>query len=288
MPTFAPETSSDAVIAQFGPNAPSRMRDVMASAVRHLHAFVRETRPTAAEWLAAIQFLTEVGQRSGDKRNDFILLSDLLGVSALVDAIDHQAAGSAATESTVLGPFFVEGARTLMHGDAVCDLESGEPTVVSARVRDLSDRPIADAVIDVWQTDGTGTYDVQRYDAADSTRAKLRSGPDGAFWFKTVRPVSYPVPTDGPVGELHLAMGRPIIRPAHLHFMIRADGFRNLTTHLFVAGDAHLGSDPVFGVKPSLIVPFERISEPTEAHRWGLKAPFWYVHHEFRLAGGGA
>ena len=251
--TITTETLADRVIGQIGADPPPRLAEVSRLALHHLHAFVREARPTEAEWLATIRFLTEIGQVSTDQRNDFILMSDLFGISALVDLINHDTSAASVSESTVLGPFFVEGAPETPHGAVVVDLAKGEPTAVEGRTLDQSGAPVSGAMIDVWQTDGSGEYDVQHLEPGNSTRAKLRSGPDGGFWFRTVRPVSYPVPTDGPVGELHRTLGRPVMRPAHLHFMIRADGYRALTTHLFVEGDPYLPTDPVFGVKPSLM-----------------------------------
>jgi hydroxyquinol 1,2-dioxygenase len=284
MDAFTQTTLADRVQRQIGSQAPERLAKVTSLALRHLHAFVREARPTEAEWLAAIRFLTETGQVSTDQRNDFILMSDLFGISALVDLINHESTDKGLSESTVLGPFFVEGVPAVDNGAVVADLATGEPTVVEGRVLDASGQPVAGARVDVWQTDGSGEYDVQHDQLGDSTRGQFRSAADGGFWFRTVKPVSYPVPTDGPVGTLHTALGCPVMRPAHLHFMIRAEGYCPLTTHLFVAGDPHLPSDPVFGVKPSLIVPFERMEDQAEAARWQVTSPFHHVRHDFRLA----
>jgi hydroxyquinol 1,2-dioxygenase len=284
MEAFTAQTLAGRVRQQIGATAPRRLAEVTRLALHHLHAFVREARPTEAEWLAAIRFLTETGQVSTDQRNDFILMSDLFGISALVDLINHEGPDRGVSESTVLGPFFVEGAPELEHGAIVADLATGEPAVVEGRVLNRSGIPVAEAMIDVWQTDGTGEYDVQHDQPGGRTRGQFRSGADGGFWFRTVKPVSYPVPTDGPVGVLHTALGRPVTRPAHLHFMIRAKGYRPLTTHLFVAGDPHLPSDPVFGVKPSLIVPFERLEDKAAATGWQVASPFYHLRHDFRLA----
>jgi protocatechuate 3,4-dioxygenase beta subunit len=283
MKAFTETTLTARVRDQISDTASLRLAKVAELALHHLHAFVREARPTEAEWLSAIRFLTTTGQVSTDQRNDFILMSDLFGVSALVDLVNHTAPDADATESTVLGPFFVEGAPALEPGSIVADLTTGEPTVVEGRVLNATGAPVPAARVDVWQTDGTGEYDVQHDQPGDSTRGQFRSGADGGFWFRTVKPVSYPVPTDGPVGALHKALGRPVMRPAHLHFMIRAEGYRSLTTHLFVEGDPHLPSDPVFGVKPSLIVPFAQRNDPTDAARWDVPAPFFHVRHDFRL-----
>lgn len=284
MEAFTAQTLATLVRQQISPAAPPRLAEVVGLALQHLHAFVREARPTEAEWLAVIRFLTETGQVSSDQRNDFILMSDLFGISALVDLLNHSGLDPSLSESTVLGPFFVEDAPALDHGAIVADLTTGEPTVVEGRVLDRSGLPVPGARVDVWQTDGTGAYDVQHDHPGDSTRAQFRSATDGGFWFRTVKPVSYPVPTDGPVGALHVSLGRPVMRPAHLHFMIRATGYRPLTTHLFVAGDPCLLSDPVFGVKPSLIVPFEWREDAAAAARWQVPSPFHHVRHDFRLA----
>lgn len=239
-----------------------RLKKVMTSMVKHLHAFVREVRPTQAEWFEGIKFLTETGHWSDDKRQEFILMSDTLGVSMLVDFLNYGKVGHA-TESTVLGPFFVEGAPELEHGaDIVKPGTPGAPCIVRCRVEDLQGRPIAGAIIDVWQAGGDGFYDVQKPDGTN-LRARFRSGPDGGFWFRCVKPESYPVPHDGPVGKMLVATGRHPMRPGHLHFMIEAPGYEKLVTHLFVRGDKYLDSDAVFGVKRSLVADFAKNAEGT-------------------------
>lgn len=252
---------AEAVIARIEPGTEPRLAQIMAALVRHLHAFARETKLTEAEWKAGIDFLTATGQMCDAKRQEFILLSDTLGLSMLVDAINHPTGGQS-TDTTVLGPFFVEGAPALPNGATIAEGDQGEPAVVSGRVLDISGKPIAGATIDVWQTDGQGFYDVQRPGPSGKQdelrlRGRFTSDAEGSFAFRTVKPVSYPIPTDGPVGQMLLRLGRHPYRPAHIHFMISAPGYQRLVTHLFAAGDKYLESDAVFGVKPSLIVRFE-------------------------------
>ncbi len=286
MRDFNEGNATDAVLHQFGERADPRLAELLASVVRHLHAVVRETQPTEAEWLAAIRFLTEAGQRSDERRQELISLSDVLGVSALVDAIAHRGPPQA-TETTVLGPFHVPAGPVLAQGAALCGKHGGEPTVVTGRVVDPAGRPVPGALVDVWQSDADGLYDVQRSEGGLDSRGLFRAEDDGSVWFRTVKPVSYPIPTDGPVGRLLRALGRPMQRPAHLHFQVAADRFEPLTTQIFVAGDPCLDSDPVFGVKASLIAPFERVDDPVEAKRWQVAAPFSRMTREFVLTPAG-
>ncbi|MEK9719469.1 MAG: dioxygenase, partial [Quisquiliibacterium sp.] len=220
---------ADAVLARMDRCQDPRFKQVMSSLVRHLHDFVREVELTEAEWEEAIRFLTATGQKCDDKRQEFILLSDTLGVSMLVDAINHRY-GDGATETTVFGPFFVEGAPDVeMWADIRGDAE-GMPCYVSGSIRDIGGKPVASALIDVWQGDGVeGLYDVQKTNGASYCRAKVHTDEQGQFGFLTVQPISYPVPTDGPVGAMLLKMGRHPFRPAHVHTMISAKGFRPLT-----------------------------------------------------------
>lgn len=257
MARFSEQALTDAVIARMEGCDNPRLKEVMAAVVRHLHALVREVQPTEAEWFQAIQFLTATGQKCDDKRQEFILLSDTLGVSMLVDAINHQKPGGE-TESTVLGPFYVEGAPEFpMGADIRPNGADGAPTLVSGKVTDGNGRPIQGATLDVWQAGADGFYDVQRPGSEFALRGRFRTGADGRYHFRTVKPVSYPIPIDGPVGQMLLKLGRHPYRPAHLHFIVQAEGFEPLTTHLFVKGDEYLDSDVVFGVKDSLIVDFK-------------------------------
>lgn len=254
---LADERLTESVRASFD-TAPDRLRTVMDSLVRHLHAFVVEVGLSEDEWLAGIHFLTETGQLSDDRRQEFILLSDVLGISMLMVGLNHQAAAGS-TESTVFGPFFVADAPRYENGDDLANGAPGTPCFVSGRVLSTSGGPVGGARIDVWQADEEGMYDVQYGDGNDAqARGHLFSGEDGRFWFRTVRPSAYSIPTDGPVGRLLAAAKRKTVRPAHIHFRVQAAGYETLTTHVFAAGDPFLDSDPVFGVKDSLIASFSR------------------------------
>ncbi len=260
-----------------------RLKTVMASLIKHLHAFVQEVQLSEAEWLQAIQFLTAVGQKCDEKRQEFILLSDTLGVSMLVDAINHRAEHGA-TESTVLGPFYREGARELAPGESISLDGKGEPAIVSGRVLSTDSTPIAGAVLDVWEGNDDGLYEQQDPNQPDmNLRGRYRTDAEGRFTVVGIKPVSYPVPTDGPVGQLLLALGRHPYRPAHIHFIISAEGYRPLTTHLFASGDPYLDSDAVFGKKDSLVVDFERHDSAEEAAERGVRAPFYTVDYDFVL-----
>jgi hydroxyquinol 1,2-dioxygenase len=264
-----------------------RLRSVMAALTRHLHAFVREVELTEAEWMAGIEFLTATGQMCDDKRQEFILLSDTLGVSMLVDAINH-AKPKGATETTVLGPFFVPGAPALANGADIAQgtsgSEPGEPTFVSGSVRDTAGKPIAGATIDVWQTDGEGFYDVQRPERGEMrVRGTFISDAQGHFSFRTVKPVSYPIPTDGPVGRMLMRLGRHPYRPAHIHFILSAPGHERVVTHLFAAGDPYLHSDTVFGVKPSLVVQLAEHPPGAAPDGSTVARPFHTLDYDFVL-----
>lgn len=284
MSRFTEENSTDAVLARLGPETEPRFREIMTSLVKHLHAFVRETELTEAEWFAGIQFLTATGQMCDDKRQEYILLSDTMGVSMLVDAINHRKPGGA-TESTVLGPFYVPGSRQLPMWADITNGCAGEPTYISGRVSDVKGTPISGATIDVWQTDGEGWYDVQKPGAAHA-RGKLSTGVDGRFGFRTVKPVSYPIPTDGPVGKMLLRMGRHPYRPAHVHTIVSAPGFETVTTHVFVNGDPYLESDAVFGVKDSLVVDFAAHSAGPTPDGGRSDVPFHTAQYDFKLVRG--
>jgi hydroxyquinol 1,2-dioxygenase len=260
-----------------------RLKVLMESLVRHLHAFVRETQLTEAEWFEGIKFLTGTGHMCDHTRQEFILLSDVLGVSMLVDAINHPA-GQGFTESTVLGPFYLNGAKEMRHGANIMKGKGGAPTVVTGRVLNASGKPVANALLDVWQTGPNALYDVQdKKVKGQNLRGKFRTDAKGRFWFRTVKPVSYSIPNDGPVGKLLGQVGRHPFRPAHLHFMVSAKGYEPVTTHLFVKGDKYLQSDAVFGVKDSLIVDFVRRTSAAEAKRLGFKAPYYSLDYDFHL-----
>ena len=243
------------VLASFAGAVSPRYREVAQSLVRNLHAFAREIRLTQDEWQFGIDFLTRAGHITDDRRQEFILLSDVLGMSMLTIGINAPAAAGA-TESTVVGPFFVAGAPETPLGGDIANGAQGRPCYVSGTVTDTAGQPIAGARIDVWQSDEDGFYDVQYPDGRTAARGWLRTGPDGAYRFWSVHPAPYPIPDDGPVGDLLTAAGRGPMRPAHLHFRVHVPGYRPLVTHIFVAGDPYLDRDAVFGVKESLIVEF--------------------------------
>jgi len=284
MRDFNEFTATLAVLERNAKCRDERLRQIMTSVVTHLHAIVREVEPTFEEWAFAIDFLTRTGQICDDKRQEFILLSDTLGVSMLVDAINHRR-NSAATESTVLGPFHVSGAPHLQMGDSISRDGMGEPLYTSGKVADESGTPIGGALLDVWQTSHDGFYDVQdSRQPAMNLRGRFTTGADGRYWFRSVKPSSYPIPSDGTVGSMLAALGRHPMRPAHVHFIITAPGYQPVTTHVFVEGDPYLESDAVFGVKESLIVPFVRRDDASWAGRIGLGNPFYTAEYDFVLA----
>jgi hydroxyquinol 1,2-dioxygenase len=243
------------VLASFDRTPSPRLKQLMQALTRHLHAFVRETRLTDDEWAAAIEFLTRCGHITDDKRQEFILLSDVLGVSMQTIAVNNEARGDA-TEATVFGPFFVEGSPLIPVGGDLTGGAPGQPCWVEGVVRDTAGEPVAGARIEVWEADGEGRYDVQYGDDRTAGRAHLFSDDEGRFAFWCVTPTPYPIPTDGPVGDLLEATGRSPVRASHLHFMVSADRLRTLVTHIFVQGCEYLERDSVFGVKESLVTDF--------------------------------
>jgi hydroxyquinol 1,2-dioxygenase len=262
------------VAAAFAKTKDARLRQVMQSLVRHLHQFVREVELTEAEWMAGIQFLTAVGKRCDDVRQEFILLSDTLGVSMQVDAINH-GKPKGATESSVLGPFYREGAPEIAFGGSIVKAPSGEACAVRGRVTGAGGKPIAGAVLDVWQTSASQMYEGQDPDQpAFNLRGRVRTDADGRYAFETVLPVSYPIPHDGPVGKMLKATGRHPFRPAHLHFIVSAPGHEPVTTMVFVKGDKYLRSDAVFGVKDSLVTPFRRRKGANGAEQYEMEYDF--------------
>jgi hydroxyquinol 1,2-dioxygenase len=275
-----------AVLASFADAPDPRFRQIAESLVRHLHAFVEDVRPTEQEWFRAIDFLTCTGHTTTNTRQEFVLLSDVLGVSMLVIGCNHDRA-SDATESTVFGPFFVEGAPEVANGADLGAGAPGQPCLMGGRILDTTGRAIAGAVIDMWQADENGLYDVQYADlSAPRGRGRLHSEIDGRFWFWSVLPVAYPIPTDGPVGDLLRAGGRGPMRPAHVHFRVTAPGYETLITHVFAAGDEHLDTDAVFGVKTGLIAPFPRHEPGTAPDGRTLDVPYHTLEYDLVLAAG--
>src|SRR5215469_2595270 len=273
------------VLERFAQTPEPRLRQIMLSLIGHLHAFVKEVNLTEAEWFKAIEILTEAGHLSDDKRQEFILFSDTLGVSMVVDLLSHRKPDEA-TESTVFGPFHRLGAPEMPAGGNIAHLDKkGPPTLVSGRVLDLAGRPIGGALLDVWQAQTSGLYDSQDANLHEMhMRGKFRTDPEGRYLVRTVRPVHYPIPSDGPVGAMLRATGRHPWRPAHIHFVVSADGYEPVTTHIFDQGDEYLGSDAVFAVKDSLICDFERHdSAEGEALRLGIAPPHYTGGFDFLL-----
>jgi len=246
---------TDEVVRSFAGTANPRLRALLVGLTEHLHALVRDVRPTLAEWEAAIRFLTAVGQASTETRQEFILLSDVLGISSLVTALNDQPGG---TEGTVLGPFHVVASPARELGDSIDLLGGPHPAKVRGRVVDTDGRPLPEATVDVWQCSDDGFYDVQQPDRQPpgNGRGLFHADAAGRFWFRTVVPSHYPIPTDGPVGELLAATGRHPYRPAHIHLIVGAPGYVTLTTHVFVAGSPYLDSDAVFAVRDGLVAEF--------------------------------
>lgn len=262
---FTEENSAQAVNARMTDRADPRLKQVMACLVKHLHAFAKEIDLTQQEWEVAIDFLTRTGQISSGERQEFILLSDVLGFSMLVDAINNRRPGGA-TENTVFGPFHVDGAPEREMGDNISLDGKGESCLFRGRVLDLNGDPVAGARIDVWSDNADGYYDVQQPDIQPkwNNRGIFVTGADGRYAFRGIKPVSYPIPDDGPVGAMLASLGRHPYRPAHMHFLVTAPGFQRIVTHTFVGDDAYLADDAVFGVKQTLVAPFQRSDGDTE------------------------
>jgi protocatechuate 3,4-dioxygenase beta subunit len=281
---FTEERSAEVVAASFAGTPDPRLRQLLTSLVQHLHAFVKDVELTEEEWGAAIAFLTRTGQTSDDVRQEVILLSDVLGVSMLVETINHRTGGTS-TESTVLGPFHMVESPPRQLGENIALDGKGEPCLVTGRVTGPDGEPLAGALVDVWQANDDGFYDVQQpgVQPERNLRGLFTADGDGRFWFRSIVPRHYPIPDDGPVGELLAATARHPNRPAHVHFLVTAPGHRPVTTHLFVAGDPYIDSDAVFGVKESLIREFPVVDDPARAAEVGLPNPFRTVHFDVAL-----
>lgn len=279
---FSEENSVQAVLDRLDQCDDPRLKEVMTALVDHLHGFIKDVEPTMEEWFRGIDFLTRTGQKCDDVRQEYILLSDILGVSMLCESINNRKP-TGATEATVQGPWHAEGSPERALGENMCDDGIGEPCWVEGRVIDVDGNPIPGAKLDIWQTNAEGDYQVSSHDQPEGNqRAIFRTDEQGRYFFAATLPVSYAVPTDGPVGELLNGMGRHAMRPAHMHFMVSAPGYDGLTTHLFVDGDPYLDSDAVFGVRDSLIVQFEA-ADPSSAADRGLPAEHVQVAYDFVL-----
>ena len=274
---------TQAVLARMDGCSNPRLKEILGSLVRHLHDFAREVKLTEAEWMQGIEFLTATGHMCDDKRQEFILLSDTLGLSMLTVAMNN-AKPAGVTESTVFGPFHVADAPHVEQGADMSGGATGEPLFVTAKVTDPHGNPVAGADVDVWHADEDGLYDVQRPDLVHHQgRAIFRTDADGSLRFRTVLPVAYPIPTDGPVGKMLVATGRHPWRPAHIHFMVVATGFERLITHVFRDGDPYMDSDAVFGVRSSLIGKFEEHPAGVAPDGSTQSVPFHTLNFDFVL-----
>ncbi len=285
---LADEELTQAVLASFGDSRSERFEEVVRSLVSHLHAFASEVQLTEAEWLAGIDFLTRTGHITDEKRQEFILLSDVLGLSMLVVGLNHSKHADV-TPSTVFGPFFVDGSPAFANGDDIANGAPGDPCLVHGRILSVTGEPLAGARIEVWQADDDGFYDVQ-HDGLDEPRGRghLYSESDGRFWFWSVKPQHYPIPSDGPVGDLLGAANRSPMRPAHVHIMVSAERYETVTTHVFADGDPYLDSDAVFGVKSELVAPVVRHEPGRAPDGHEFDGPYWSITYDIVLAPAGS
>jgi protocatechuate 3,4-dioxygenase beta subunit len=283
-PGFDEESATALVNASWENTGDERLKTILSSLVAHLHDFVRDVEPTVEEWMQGIDFLTATGQKCDDVRQEFILFSDILGVSMLVDAINHRKPAGA-TESTVLGPFHMVDSPPRELGADISLDANGIPCVVAGHVRSLDGVPLPGALVDIWQANGDGFYDVQQPDEqpALNLRGLFTTDDNGRYWLRSIVPRHYPVPTDGPVGDLLKASERHANRPAHIHFIAGAQGHHPVTTHLFLDGSPYLDSDAVFGVKNELIRSVEVIDDEARAAEFGVSSPFRLLEFDIVL-----
>jgi hydroxyquinol 1,2-dioxygenase len=289
MTQFSETELTAAVVKSFEQTPNPRAKFLLQELVKSLHDYVRKTDLTFEEWEYAIDFLTRTGQKCSDIRQEFILLSDVLGVSMLVDAVNHRDR-EGATQTTVLGPFYVGEHKLTPHGTDISASLAGERMFVQGRVIDISGKPLAGVPVDVWHADDSGFYDSQKPGYAThgpSSRARFNTDADGRFFFRTILPCSYPIPTDGPVGEMITQTRRHPMRPAHVHFLVNAPGHEPLITHVFIGGDKYLDSDVVFGVKDDLIARIETRNDPAMPDGNPAPTPWHLMTYEFRLKPGG-
>jgi protocatechuate 3,4-dioxygenase beta subunit len=288
MPQFNDTELTAAVVDSFEETPDPRVKFLMEELVKSLHDYVRKTDLTFDEWGYAIDFLTRTGQKCTPSRQEFILLSDVFGVSMLVDAVNHRERDGA-TETTVLGPFYVGEHKPMPHGADISPNLSGERMFVRSRVTDLKGKPLAGVPVDVWHADDDGYYDSQKpsYETqGPSSRARFVTDADGRLFFRTILPCSYPIPTDGPVGEMILQVRRHAYRPAHVHFLVNAPGYEPLITHVFIEGDKYLDSDVVFGVKSDLISRVEKRTDGVMPDGKPAPGPWHLMTYDFRMKPG--
>ncbi len=288
MPYSSIDTITDQAVARWNTAHDPRLAELLTNAVRHLHAYAKEVKLTQAEWMAGLQFLAKVGQWTTDARGENILLSDVLGLSMLTVMLNDQLPDGA-TPHTVLGPFYVDDSPELDHGGNMAEGVAGEPCFITGQVRNLQGEPIAGAMLDMWQADDQGIYEVQlEAKSGPYLRGVYHSGPDGRFLVKTIAPLGYAIPMDGPVGELILKTDISYFRPAHIHFIMSAPGYQKIITHLFKRGTEYLENDVVYGVKQELIADFTRHEPGVAPGGERVDTPFWTIEYDFVLAPEGA
>jgi hydroxyquinol 1,2-dioxygenase len=282
MPYVTEQNLTDVVLERWKNIPDPRLRQVMGSLIKHLHAFVRDIEPSEKEWATAIDFLTRIGKMCDDKRQEFILFSDVMGVSMLVDSMNHRLA-SGATPTTVEGPFHVANAPEVADGGNMAKGAPGIPCFVVGKVRDLDGKPVGGATLDLWQTDGEGFYEAQRDVTEPWMRGLYKTRPDGSYVIRTVAPIGYTIPMDGPVGELVKKTSISPMRPAHIHFCLESPGYHRVVTHLFQRGCPYIETDVVYGVKEPLIVDF--VEKPAGVAPNGEKVdtPFYVINYDFVL-----
>jgi hydroxyquinol 1,2-dioxygenase len=291
MSDYNQEKLTQDVLAAFAGAPDPRLRELMTALVRHIHAFAREVDLTPQEWMAGLNFLNATGQISTERRPEFVLLSDTLGLSMMVVALAQARAtgntkgATEATEATVEGPFYWPGAPDLPLGSDIGEGVPGEPTLYMGRVTDVNGAPLAGALLDVWSGDGDGKYDVQLSDAPTMrARGRFRTDAEGRYWFWSIRPTYYPIPDDGPVGEMMRATARSINRPGHIHMQVSAPGHVMLTTHVFVGGSPYIDQDAVFGKRDSLVVDFDTHAAGRAVDGREMNKPYHSASFDFRLA----
>lgn len=290
MTEYGKDALAEAVYDRMANCNDKRFKQVMTSLVDHLHHFIQDVDLTPEEWMTAIEFLTATGQTCTDKRQEFILLSDTLGASMLVVALAQARSGATAkgateaTEATVQGPYYWEGAPEMPLGSDIGEGVKGDPTLYCGRVTDTEGKPLKGALLDVWSGDGEGVYDMQVEGQGMLARGKFRTDAEGRYWFWSIKPTYYPVPMDGPVGRMLERMGRHPNRPGHIHMKVSAPGHEELTTHLFVGDSPYLDSDAVFGVRNSLIVEYEQHKPGQAIDGRAMERPYWSANYDFRLA----
>jgi hydroxyquinol 1,2-dioxygenase len=283
MPYSTEENLTDLAVDRWSHIPDARLRQIMTSLVKHLHGWIRDIEPTEAEWMAGIQFLTDTGKLCDEKRQEFILLSDTLGVSMLVDAINHRLS-SKATPTTVTGPFHIHDSPEVADGESMSGEAPGIPCFVEGKVTDFEGKPVANAMLDIWQTDGEGMYEAQVETTGAYMRGIYHSNADGTYLVRTVAPIAYTIPMDGTVGSLFKKTDISPYRPAHIHFLLDAPGYHRVITHLFEKGDKYIDTDVVYGVKEPLIVEFQKKKAGDKAPNGEImNEPFYIVHYDFTL-----